>query len=105
MKFLKNRKMKIIFTEFAKTELLDAIDYYELEYAGLGKTFKEEVKASISRIIRFPTAWPIERGEIRKCLMHKFSYKILYSIEKDHILIIAIAHQHRRPDYWIDQKT
>jgi len=35
--------------------------------------------------------------------MHKFPYKILYSVERDHLLVIAIAHQHRRPDYWIDR--
>ncbi|MEW6379944.1 MAG: type II toxin-antitoxin system RelE/ParE family toxin [bacterium] len=96
--------MKIIFTELAKAELLDAVAYYELEYEGLGKKFKEEVNASILRINQFPTAWSVECGEVRKCLMHKFPYKILYSIEEDHILIIAIAHQHRKPDYWVDQK-
>jgi plasmid stabilization system protein ParE len=97
--------MKIIFTELAKAELSDAVAYYELEYEGLGKKFKEEVKTSILRINQFPTAWSTERGEVRKCLMHKFPYKILYSIEKDHLLIIAVAHQHRKPDYWVDKKN
>jgi plasmid stabilization system protein ParE len=96
--------MKVIFTELAKHEFSDVVVYYELEYEGLGKKFREEVKASISRVRQFPTAWPPERGEIRKYIMHTFPYKILYSIEKDHILIIAIAHQHRKPDYWIDNK-
>ena len=95
--------MKVIFTELAKAELFDTAAYYELEYKGLGKQFKEEIKAAISRIIRFPTAWSIERSEVRKCILHKFPYKILYSIEKDHILIIAIAHQHRKPYYWVDK--
>lgn len=29
--------------------------------------------------------------------------KILYSIEEDHIFVIAVAHQHRKPDYWMDK--
>jgi plasmid stabilization system protein ParE len=95
--------MKVIFTELAKEELTDAVAYYEFEEPGLGKKFQKEVKSAITRIIHFPTAWSIEQGEIRKCLMHKFPYKILYSLERDHLLVIAIAHQHRRPDYWIDR--
>jgi plasmid stabilization system protein ParE len=95
--------MKIVFSKFAKLELEDAIAYYELEHSGLGFKFKEEVQKNIERIIKFPQASSIERGEIRKSLFHKFPYKILYSIESDHIIIIALAHQHRKPDYWIER--
>ena len=96
--------MKFLFTELARVELIDSIAYYEMEVPGLGETFKDEVASATMRISQFPQAWSIERGDVRKCIMHKFPYKILYSIEDDHILIIAIAHQHRKPDYWIDDK-
>jgi len=93
--------MNIFFTKLTKQELDDAIAYYEMELAGLGIKFKEEIKSSILRIKEHPEAWSIERGEVRKALLHRFPYKILYSIEKDHILILAIAHQHRKPNYWV----
>lgn len=92
--------MKVIFSEIAKIELDDACCYYDLEMLGLGAKFKEEVRKTVMRIAEFPTAWSVERGEIRKSLLHIFPYKLLYSIEKDHIFIIAVAHQHRRPTYW-----
>jgi plasmid stabilization system protein ParE len=95
--------MKVIFTELADMELTEAYEYYELEFSGLGKRFKAEVKQAIKRIIQFPEAWQKERGDIRRCLLHKFPYKILYSIEADHLLIIAIAHLHRKPDYWVNR--
>ena len=93
--------MRVIFTELAKKELDDTVTYYEAEYFGLGLKFKEETKLSIERITEHPKAWSIERGEVRKALLHRFPYKILSSIEKDDILILAIAHQHRKPDYWV----
>jgi len=65
--------------------------------------YKEEVRISINRISVFPKAWTIICPNIRKCVMHKFPYNILYSIQENTILIIAIAHQYRRPDYWIDK--
>ena len=93
--------MRVIFTRIARTELEDAIRYYELEYSGLGRRFKEEVRKAAIRIAEYPKAWSIEQGEVRKCLLHKFPYKLMYSVEEDHILVIAVAHQHRKPDYWV----
>jgi hypothetical protein len=94
--------MQVIFSELAKTELIEAVNHYDLQFSGLGKRFKSEVEKAILRIIDYPLAWSIELGDIRKCLLHKFPFKILYSIEPNHIFIIAIAHQHRRPNYWIN---
>lgn len=70
--------MRVIFTRIARQELEDAAHYYELEYSGLGRRFKEEVRIAALRIAEYPTAWSIERGEIRKCLLHKFPYKLMY---------------------------
>ncbi len=95
--------MKVIFSKYARQELNDAAHYYELEYEGLGRRFRQEVKKAAIRISEYPKAWSAERGDVRKCLLHKFPYKLLYSIEEDHIFVIAVAHQHRKPYYWIER--
>jgi len=94
--------MKVIFSKLAELELDDATSFYELEFEGLGIRFREELRQAAMRIAEYPKAWSIETGDIRKCLLHRFPYKLLYSIEDDHIFVIAVAHQHRQPDYWID---
>lgn len=96
--------MRVLFSDLALRELEDAAEYLELEFEGLGSGFRAEVKSAAERIGRHPSAWSVERGEVRKCLLHRFPYKLLYSFESDHILILAVAHQHRRPDYWIDRQ-
>ena len=93
--------MKIEFLPPAKSELDDAVKYYNLQAKGLGDRYKQEAKETINRISVFPTAWQEVKPEIRRCIMHKFPYNIYYSIQDDIILILAIAHQHRKPDYWI----
>jgi len=93
--------MRVIFTSIAKLELDDAVRFYDLEYSGLGRRFKEKVRKAVNA---YPQAWSIEQGNIRKCLLHKFPYKLMYPVETDHILIIAVAHLHRKPDYWIDRE-
>ena len=95
--------MKIEFLPVAKLELDDAVAYYDLELKGLGSRFKLEVKTSLKRIAVFPKAWTLIKPDIRRCIMHKFPYNILYAIEEDTILIIAVAHHHRNPEYWIDR--
>ena len=95
--------MKVIFSRLAQQELEDAAAYYELSVSGLGDKFRSEVRMAVARIAAYPTGWPVERGEVRKCLLHKFPYKLLYSMESDHVFVIAVGHQHRRPDYWIER--
>ncbi|HGG58506.1 MAG TPA: type II toxin-antitoxin system RelE/ParE family toxin [Gammaproteobacteria bacterium] len=95
--------MRVVFTSLANEELDQATRYYDLEFEGLGQRFRQEVRNAAGRISQYPEAWSVEQGEIRKCLLHKFPYKLLYSIENDHILIIAVAHQHRKPDYWVER--
>lgn len=95
--------MRVIFDNFAKLELDDGKEYYEMEVIGLGKRFKQEVKISINIIKKMPEIGSQESGNIRRYILHKFPYKVLYSIEKDHIYVIAIAHLHREPMYWINR--
>lgn len=95
--------MNILFDKLAKLELDEAGDFYDFQVKGLGARFKKEIKNGIPRIREYPEAWPKARGDVRRYILHKFPYKILYSIEKDYIYIIAIAHSHRRPEYWIDR--
>ncbi|NTW70238.1 MAG: type II toxin-antitoxin system RelE/ParE family toxin [Chlorobiaceae bacterium] len=96
--------MKVVFLKYARQELDDAIQFYEMEFSGLGQSFSEEVKKAVSRIVAYPEAWPLEREDIRKCMLHKFPYTLLYSVEQTDIVIIAVAHQHRKPEYWVDRK-
>ena len=95
--------MNIKYLKIAREEFHSAIKYYESQQTNLGRKFQSDVENSISRIKEFPKAYVSIKNDERRCLLHKFKYSIFYSIEESYILIIAIAHQHRKPDYWIDR--
>ena len=95
--------MTIKILDIARQELEESIWFYELEQAGLGQRFKGEVGQAIKRIQTYPYACPIVRGSMRKNLVHKFPYTIFYTIDQGTIVVLAIAHQHRKPDYWSDR--
>ena len=93
--------MKVKFLKLAEQELYDAQNYYEQQQEKLGDTFKSTIFNSLNRIVEFPKVYVKVKSDVRRCIVHKFPYSILYSIEDNYILIIAISHQHREPDYWI----
>ena len=97
--------MKYSFHDAAEEEFFSAIEYYEDCQLELGLRFSEEIYATIKRVCDYPYAWtPIDLNT-KRCLTNKFPFVVLYRIENDHILIMAIMNLHRKPGYWKDRKT
>jgi len=95
--------MKIEFLEQAQAELDDAFNWYEAQQENLGYQFLNEFDAAIRRIIAFPESYICLDQEIRRCLIKRFSYGIIYGSNNDTIIIIAVAHLHRKPNYWLSR--
>ena len=95
--------MRVRFLEIAEVELDEAIQWYREQAPGLGAAFLIEVLATADRITRFPEAWhPLGEG-IRRCRLSRFPYGLIYTIHDRDVLVLAVAHLHRRPDYWRDR--
>ena len=97
------KQMQVEFIEPASIELDDAIEYYNLQFDGQEDKLFAEVTDTIDLIIRFPEHWSRNTEHTRKAVLRKFPYNLIYSIQKDKIFILAVAHQNRKPEYWIDR--
>jgi len=84
----------------AREEFLEAVQYYESCQKGLGRRFHFIVQSSIKKISENPFMFRVLKVPFRRFLLSKFPYMIIYSIEPDHIRIMAIAHCKRKPEYW-----
>ena len=91
----------IRFLRPAELEMLDAAQYYELQLSGLGHDFLDQIDAAIETIRRNPERWPIIKMNIRRRLIPRFPYALLYRVDQDAIIIQATMHTSRRPDYWL----
>jgi plasmid stabilization system protein ParE len=91
---------RVEFHEAAELELNEAADFYDLRDPGLGGAFLDEVERSFDQIARHPEAAARVRSAVRKRILARFPYSIFYSIHRDQLRILAIAHQKRRPFYW-----
>ncbi|KAA3617144.1 MAG: type II toxin-antitoxin system RelE/ParE family toxin [Calditrichaeota bacterium] len=93
--------MKAIFDPEAQSEFLEAVRYYEDSKEGLGKRYRQSIENAVLRISSSPLLYRIIHPPFRRILLKKFPYAIIYTIEPDHIRIIAIAHTKRKPGYWL----
>ena len=92
--------MSIRLLEPAQAELDEAIAWYAEQAPGLGDAFLIEALKTIQLIEHFPKAWHPLTPEIRRCRLRRFPYSVDYTQDGSKLLILAIAHQHRKPDYW-----
>ncbi len=90
----------VSFHESAEIELNEAAEYYESQVKGLGNAFLDDVQLTVDFIQTNPESSPRALKVVRKCLLRRFPYSILYSVKDDVVNILAVAHQKRRPYYW-----
>jgi toxin ParE1/3/4 len=96
--------MRFEFHPLALAEYEDATRYYAGCQPGLEQRFMVAVERAIELIVAAPERWPILEADVRRCLTRVFPHVILYTVEIDHVLIIAVMHSHREPRYWRDWK-
>lgn len=84
----------------AQAELDEAIAWYAAQAPGLGDGFLVEFLRCIEVIRRHPDGWHPLAPAIRRCRLRRFPYGVVYTVESGDVLVLAIAHQHRKPGYW-----
>jgi plasmid stabilization system protein ParE len=95
--------MEVRFLEVAQKELDEAVEYYNHESIGLGDQFLLEVLDCLQRVKQFPEAGHLFTTNSRRWRTRRFPYGIAYQILGSQILIVALAHLHRKPGYWLDR--
>ena len=80
--------------------MAQAAQYYNSKVPNLGAEFLYEVKKAVKRLEADPEATQKVRGDVRRRLIRRFPFGILYRIDPEEILILAVMHLARHPDYW-----
>lgn len=91
------------FTEHARSEFLAEIAYYETLRRGLGARFRSEVESVAERAATFPKSGAPAAAGTRKRLVPHFPFSVIYTETDYGILIHAVAHNRRFPEYWVSR--
>ncbi len=78
----------------------EAARFYEEHREGLGQDFLTEIEKSITSITLRPNAGTKVGSRFRRRILPRFPFGIVYSIERDRVIVVAVMHLRRRPGYW-----
>ena len=93
--------MNFRFLAPAEAELLEAIAYYAAIRAELGVRFEEAVSSAARDVVARPKHGAPRSRNMRRWLVKGFPYSLIYRAHKSEVVIVAVAHQRRRPEYWV----
>jgi len=93
----------------AEEELIEGAVWYDDRQDGLGEQFLDEYEDAIRRILAAPSSFArVEttrsRRNLRRCLLKRFPYYVGYELLAEEIVVMAVAHTKRRPNYWIRRR-
>jgi len=95
--------VKLRFLILAQQELDDAVAWYNEQATGLGQEFLDELDRVVRRAVTFPMSCPEIEPGVRRCLLARFPYGLIYGVDGETLVVIAVAHLHREPRYWVDR--
>lgn len=95
--------MILRFVRAAEVEADKAADYYDAASPGLGTDFLEKLGQTLKAIQAAPERFPkIEqsRREIRRTLLRRFPYVVIFEMIGEEPVVLAVQHAHRKPGNW-----
>lgn len=84
----------------ATEEVTATVKYYEARVPGLGARFRREVESASSAIVQHPLLWRERSGRYRRVNLPGFPYYVAFFLRDEYILVVAVGHTSRHPDYW-----
>ena len=92
--------MRAKFIAPARREFLKEVVYYNEQEAGLGDAFAQEIEEAAARAMAFPEAGSSASKSTKRVFVNRFPFSVVYRPDKEGIVIFAVAHHSRLPDYW-----
>lgn len=91
---------RVIFSSQARADLRAAAAFYAATSPRLTARFGAEVEAAVHRVAESPATWPPVNARLRRCLLDRFPYSLVYRTDSDPVRVIAVMHHRQRPGYW-----
>lgn len=92
--------MQIRFRPQARQEVLDAADWHRQRLPGLDREFLLAVDAAVMAAASRPLALPAVEDTLRRVLVKRFPYTVIFDVLADELVVLAVFHRRRQPVSW-----
>jgi plasmid stabilization system protein ParE len=92
--------MQVRFLRPAEAEADEAVAYFDDQRNGLGDRFEQDLLEAVEFVREHPLSGKPLTNRVRRFGLHTFRYNLVYVVDGDEIVIVAVAHHRRRPGYW-----
>ncbi|MFN5543410.1 MAG: type II toxin-antitoxin system RelE/ParE family toxin [Betaproteobacteria bacterium] len=98
--------MKITFDERARGEV-EAVRAYYFEYASpmIAERWIDSVEHAGAQLTHYPTIGHSVSPRLRQLSLQKFPYSLIYRLDQERIVVIAVAAHRRKPGHWKNRQT
>lgn len=93
----------VIICSAAEIDYTESLTWYAERSVDVANDFDAEFDRAMSQIATDPERFPLCDSRHRYYFLRRFPFRIIYRVVRDEILVIAVAHGSRSPDYWANR--
>ncbi|MGD0023740.1 MAG: type II toxin-antitoxin system RelE/ParE family toxin [Xanthobacteraceae bacterium] len=87
----------------ARLQIAEATDWYDSQTPGRGDDFLRLIEDTIESVCRNPYQYQVLRGDLRRAVLRRFPYLIIYAVSEDEVIVLRCVHAHRDPRRWLSE--
>ncbi|MBI1902075.1 MAG: type II toxin-antitoxin system RelE/ParE family toxin [Planctomycetia bacterium] len=87
----------------AEADYNAALEWYLQRSRGAALRFEHAVDQALNEIRAAPHRWARCDQVHRMRRVKRYPHYVIYRVEANAVLVVAVAHARRRPDYWKDR--
>jgi toxin ParE1/3/4 len=92
--------LRLVVRPQAEEEALAARNWYEVQRAGLGDQFTDELVRVIANVTDRPQSFPRVHGELRRAILDRFPYGVFFRMTSEEVIVLGVIHGRRHPRHW-----
>ena len=100
---LQDKMPEITFHPDVANEVKSSYIWYQNQAIGLGEDYLTELETSYQAIVELPNTWPKFKKGLRRFLLAKFPFSIIYRFNGETVFVVAVMHNSRKPGYWVER--
>ena len=92
--------LNLIFHPDIEHEVKASYEWYQNQAVGLGDDYLNELETAYQAIVELPDTWPKFQNNLRRFLLSKFPFSVIYQFNQETVFVVAVMHNSRKPGYW-----